>query len=226
METAIYIFTGHYGSGKTETAVNFARMLRKDPNRKVALIDLDIVNPFFRSADAKEMMEEIGVRLEVPVFANTNVDIPALTGVMGALMEDSSYDVILDVGGDDLGAKAVGRYADTIMKRRNYRYFVMNERRPFTQDAAAASRIYDEIEKASFVPCTGLINNTNLLDETTPEIVLGGIPEIEALGQLKNVPLCYHVIEESLIPDVLNASEGKIQENQIIPLVRTVRRLF
>lgn len=226
METAIYIFTGHYGSGKTETAVNFARMLRKDPNRKVALIDLDIVNPFFRSADAKEMMEEIGVRLEVPVFANTNVDIPALTGVMGALMEDSSYDVILDVGGDDLGAKAVGRYADTIMKRRNYRYFVMNERRPFTQDAAAASRIYDEIEKASFVPCTGLINNTNLLDETTPEIVLGGIPEIEALGQLKKVPLCYHVIEESLIPDVLNASEGKIQENQIIPLVRTVRRLF
>lgn len=226
METAIYIFTGHYGSGKTETAVNFARMLRKDPNRKVALIDLDIVNPFFRSADAKEMMEEIGVRLEMPVFANTNVDIPALTGAMGALMEDPSYDVILDVGGDDLGAKAVGRYADTIQKRTHYRYFVMNERRPFTQDATAASRIYDEIEKAAFVSCTGLINNTNLLDETTPEIILNGISEIEALGRMKQVPLCYHVVEENLIPAVLEAGQGKITEDQIIPLVRTVRRLF
>lgn len=226
METAIYIFTGHYGSGKTETAVNFARMLKKDPNRKIALIDLDIVNPFFRSADAKEMMAEIGVRLEAPVFANTNVDIPALTGVMGALMEDPSYDVILDVGGDDLGAKAVGYYADIIMKRPHYRYFVMNERRPFTQDATAASRIYDEIEKASFVPCTGLINNTNLLDETTPDVILSGIGEIEALGAMKHVPLCYHVVEESLIPAVLEAGQGTIGEEQIIPLVRTVQRLF
>ena len=226
METAIYIFTGHYGSGKTETAVNFARMLRKDHARKIALIDLDIVNPFFRSADAKEMMEQIGVRLETPVFANTNVDIPALTGAMGALMEDLSYDVILDVGGDDLGAKAVGRYADTIQKRQHYRYFVMNERRPFTRDAQSASLIYDEIDKAACVPCSGIINNTNLLDETTPEIILGGVGEVEALCKAKNVPLCYHVVEESLIPAVLEAGQGKIAQDQIIPLVRTVQRLF
>lgn len=226
METAIYIFTGHYGSGKTETAVNFARMLRKDPARKIALIDLDIVNPFFRSADAKEMMEQIGVRLETPVFANTNVDIPALTGAMGALMEDFSYDVILDVGGDDLGAKAVGRYADTIQKRQHYRYFVMNERRPFTRDAQSASLIYDEIDKAACVPCSGIINNTNLLDETTPEIILDGVGEVEALCKAKGVPLCYHVVEESLIPAVLEAGQGKIDQNQIIPLVRTVQRLF
>lgn len=226
METAIYIFTGHYGSGKTETAVNFARMLRKDPARKIALIDLDIVNPFFRSADAKAMMEEIGVRLETPVFANTNVDIPALTGVMGALMEDPSYDVILDVGGDDLGAKAVGRYADTIQKRKHFRYFVMNERRPFTRNAEAAALIYDEIDKAACVPCSGIINNTNLLDETTPETILGGIPEVEALCKAKGVPLCYHVVEESLIPTVLEAGQGKITQENIIPLVRTVQRLF
>lgn len=226
METAVYIFTGHYGSGKTETAVNFARMLRRDPERKIALIDLDIVNPFFRSADAKEMMAQIGVRLEVPVYANTNVDIPALTGVMGALMEDSSYDVILDVGGDDLGAKAVGRYADTIRKRKHFRYFVMNERRPFTRDAVAAGLIYDEIEKAACVPCGGIINNTNLLDETTPEMIINGGQLVRELCERKHVPLCYHVVEERLIPDVLKAGAGAISEAQIIPLVRTVRRLF
>lgn len=226
METAVYIFTGHYGSGKTETAVNFARMLRRDPERKIALIDLDIVNPFFRSADAKEMMAQIGVRLEVPVYANTNVDIPALTGVMGALMEDSSYDVILDVGGDDLGAKAVGRYADTIRKRKYFRYFVMNERRPFTRDADAAGLIYDEIEKAACVPCSGVINNTNLLDETTPEMIINGGQSVRELCERKHVPLCYHVVEERLIPDVLKAGAGAISEAQIIPLVRTVRRLF
>lgn len=226
METAIYIFTGHYGSGKTETAVNFARKLRKESDRKIALIDLDIVNPFFRSADARTMMEEIGVRLEAPLFANTNVDIPALTGVMGALMEDLSYDVILDVGGDDLGAKAVGRYADTIRKRTHYRYFVMNERRPFTENAQAASLVYDEIEKASVVPCCGIINNTNLLDETTPETILNGIPEVETLCKMKGVPLCYHVVEESLIPAILARSDSGISEDSIIPLVRTVHRLF
>lgn len=226
MNPAIYIFTGHYGSGKTETAVNFARRLRRETDRKIALIDLDIVNPFFRSADAKQLLDQMGVRLEAPLFANTNVDIPALTGLMGALMEDDAYDVILDVGGDDLGAKAVGRYADVIEQRTHYQYFVMNARRPFTGSAEAAGRIYDEIEKASVVSCCGVINNTNLLEETTPDTILSGLPVIEALCREKQVPLCYHVIEESLIPAVLERGSPQISPDTIIPLVRTVRRLF
>ena len=109
MNTCVYVFTGHYGSGKTETAVNFALKL-KETEKNVALIDLDIVNPFFRSADAAELLEKAGIRVEIPLFANTNVDIPALTGNMAALIRDEEWNVVLDVGGDDLGAKAVGRY--------------------------------------------------------------------------------------------------------------------
>ena len=132
MNTCVYVFTGHYGSGKTETAVNFALKL-KETEKNVALIDLDIVNPFFRSADAAELLEKAGIRVEIPLFANTNVDIPALTGNMAALIRDEEWNVVLDVGGDDLGAKAVGRYSDDIKSRNHVRYFVMNPNRPFTR---------------------------------------------------------------------------------------------
>ena len=114
MDTCVYSFTGHYGSGKTEAAVNFAVKLKRQ-GRNTALIDLDIVNPFFRSADARELLETLGIRTEFPLYANTNVDVPALTGVMGALIRDEAYDVVLDVGGDDLGAKALGRYREDIL---------------------------------------------------------------------------------------------------------------
>ena len=149
MDTCVYSFTGHYGSGKTEAAVNFAMKLKRQ-GRNTALIDLDIVNPFFRSADARELLETLGIRTEIPLYANTNVDVPALTGVMGALIRDEAYDVVLDVGGDDLGAKALGRYREDILSRKKHlQFFVMNPNRPFTKDLPSASRIYDEIEAAS-----------------------------------------------------------------------------
>ena len=134
MDTCVYSFTGHYGSGKTEAAVNFAVKLKRQ-GRNTALIDLDIVNPFFRSADARELLETLGIRTEFPLYANTNVDVPALTGVMGALIRDEAYDVVLDVGGDDLGAKALGRYREDILSRKKHlQFFVMNPNRPFTKD--------------------------------------------------------------------------------------------
>lgn len=222
----IYIFTGHYGSGKTETAVNFARMLKERGTKPVALVDLDIVNPFFRSADAKEMLEGMGIRVEVPLYANTNVDIPALTGNMGAVIEDGSYDVILDVGGDDLGAKAVGYYSESILKREHRTFFVVNRRRPFTETAEDAAGIFDEISASALVPVDGIINNTNLLDETTADTVLEGLPLVNRLAEIKNIPVCYHSAPEAVAEEVACKLKGLKGEAPVIPIKRSVRRLF
>ena len=231
--TAVYLFTGHYGSGKTEAAVNFARFLRNrylalDPagEHKIALLDMDIVNPFFRSADARAFLEALDVRVEVPLYANTNVDMPSLPAIMGALIRDDTYDVIVDVGGDDMGARAVGCYADDILTRRNYRYFVLNRRRPFTETAEAASKIYDEIDAVSKVPCAGIVNNTNLLDETDLSLVREGYAAAAALGKLKGVPVAYSAVPEGSCAELLAAGDPAFTADNVIPLRRTVKQLF
>lgn len=226
MDTCIYIFTGHYGSGKTEAAVNFALKLHETKGR-TALIDLDIVNPFFRSADAKELLESRGIRVEVPLYANTNVDIPALTGAMGELIRNESMNVVLDIGGDDLGAKAVGRYSDDILARRKYeQYFVMNPKRPFTKDIHLASQIYDEVQAAAVLPCTGIVSNINILDDTTPDIVLEGLPLVKELAALKNVPIAYHAVTASCADALIEKHGDIFTDENVIRIERTVRRLF
>lgn len=226
MGTCVYIFTGHYGSGKTEAAVNFALKLKRQ-GKNAALIDMDIVNPFFRSADAKALLEGRGIRVETPLYANTNVDMPALTGVMSALIHDESYDLVLDVGGDDLGAKAVGRYREDILSRENYiQFFVMNPKRPFTKDLRSSAAIYDEIEAASMIKCGGIVNNTNLLDETTPETILDGLRLVNETAALKGVPVRYHAVTAHAA-DTLIAEHGDIfTEDNVIRIDRTVTRLF
>ncbi len=226
LETGIYIFTGHYGSGKTETAINFAQKLAAEPARKVAVIDLDIVNPFFRTADAKEELEAAGIRVELPLYANTNVDVPALTGVMGAVIEDPAYDVILDVGGDDLGAKAVGRYSEEIRRRRYTQFFVMNARRPFTKDLPSAAKIYDEVQAASAVTCGGIINNTNLLDLTDADTVIEGLKLIRELAACKGVPILYHCAVDRVADELKKRDPADFAEERLIRITRQVKRLF
>lgn len=226
MNSAVYLFVGHYGSGKTEVAINFASMLHRRTGRKTALIDMDIVNPFFRSADAKAFLEEQGIRVETPLYANTNVDIPALTGAMGAIIEDESYDVIVDVGGDDLGAKAVGRYSDEILGRQYYQYFVVNKRRPFTSTPEDACKIFDEVTAETKIRTHGIINNCNLLDDTVPDLIFEGAEFAAEFGRLRNVPLVYNAVPESLVPEVISAKNPLVPEESIIPITRRVTRLF
>lgn len=226
MNSAVYLFVGHYGSGKTEVAINFASMLHRRTGRKTALIDMDIVNPFFRSADARAYLEEQGIRVEVPLYANTNVDIPALTGAMGAVIEDKSYDVIIDVGGDDLGAKAVGRYSEEILGREYFQYFVVNKRRPFTSTPEDACKIFDEVQAETKIVTSGIINNCNLLDETTPELIFEGAEFAREFGRLRNMPVVYNAVPESLVPEVISKNHPLVPEETIIPVTRRVTRLF
>lgn len=219
----VYIFTGHFGSGKTEVAVNFAAELRRQkPSGRVALIDLDIINPFFRSADVRDRLEQKGITVEAPLYANTNVDAPALTGKMGALIGDPACDVILDVGGDDLGAHAVGYYGEQIRSRPYTLFFVLNPFRPFTSTLSSALKIYDEVESACGLRIDGIVNNSNLLERTTPADVTGALPLLREIAAARGVPVLMHAARRELVP----ALEKALGADALLGMDTYIKLLF
>ena len=212
----LYIFTGHYGSGKTEVSVNFARMLNKrnkaTGGRKVAIIDMDIINPFFRTADSKELLESEGIRVELPVYANTNVDVPALTADMGALIRNKEFDVVLDIGGDDLGAKAVGFYAEDIKNEDHIMYFVMNPYRPFTGDVESAVEVYNDIEESAGIGISGIVNNSNLLEQTSADTVLKGYSLVKEVAKVKKVPVLMHTAFKDTASELIERNNAQTDD--------------
>ncbi|MBP3914283.1 MAG: hypothetical protein J6D14_07745 [Lachnospiraceae bacterium] len=194
----ITLLCGHYGSGKTNIAVNMAMDLRKLYER-VAVADLDIVNPYFRTLDSRDDFEHAGIRLIVSAYANSNVDIPALPQDMYALTDDPALHAVVDVGGDDRGAYALGRLSPAIRAENNYDMFlVINKYRPLTPDAESTLEIMHEIESAASLPFTGIINNSNLAAETTPETVLNSVSYAEEVSRLSGLPLVLTSAEASV----------------------------
>ena len=206
----VTLFAGHYGSGKTNIAVNFALYLRS-LGKRVAIADLDIVNPYFRTKDSARELEEAGVDLISPQFANSNVDLPALPAEAYGLVEDRSSRAILDVGGDDRGAYALGRYTPFLLEEGNYRMaFVANPYRPLTRTPEEALEVMREIEAAGGLPFTAIVNNANLAYETTERTVLEALPYMEELSRLSGLPIWMTTAEEAVaaqlagkLPDVL-----------------------
>ena len=183
------LFAGHYGSGKTNIAVNYALALARE-GRPVCIADLDIVNPYFRTKDSAAQLEKAGVELISPQFANTNVDLPALPAEAYKLVTDRSTYAIMDIGGDDRGAYALGRYVPGILEENNYRMiFVANCYRPLTRTPEDAAEVMAEIEAACGLKFTDIINNSNLGSETTAETVLASKGFIENLCDLTSLPL-------------------------------------
>ena len=194
----ITLLCGHYGSGKTNLAVNMALDLSKDHD-KVVIADLDIVNPYFRTIDSAEDLREAGVKLVVSSYANSNVDIPALPQEMYSLVDDRSLTCIVDVGGDDRGAYALGRIAGAIREENDYDMFlVINRYRPLTPDAESTLEIMHEIEAAASLKFTGIINNSNLAAETEAETVLASVPYAEEVSRLSGLPLVMTGAEETV----------------------------
>ena len=186
------LFAGHYGSGKTNIAVNYALHLAKE-NNKVCIADLDIVNPYFRTADSAKELEEAGVHLVSPQFANSNVDLPALPAEAYRLVTDRATYGIMDIGGDDRGAYALGRYVPAIVAENNYRMaFVANCYRPLTRTPEDALEVMWEIETACGLEFTCIINNSNLGPETTAATLLDSVPYIQALSELSGLPIFLH----------------------------------
>ena len=183
------LFAGHYGSGKTNIAVNYAIHLAGE-GKQVCIADLDIVNPYFRTKDSAGVLEAAGVHLISPYFANTNVDLPALPAEAYRLVTDKSIHGIMDIGGDDRGAYALGRYVPAILEEGNYRMaFVANCYRPLTRTPEDAMEVMREIEAACGLAFTDIINNSNLGTETTPDTVLDSLEYMERLSALSGLPI-------------------------------------
>ncbi len=190
------LFAGHYGSGKTNNAVNYALHLAAE-GKKVCIADLDIVNPYFRTADSARDLAAAGVELISPRFANSNVDLPALPAEAYRPVQDKSVYAIMDIGGDDRGAYALGRYVPFIREENNYRMvFVANCYRPLTRTPEEAFTVMREIEQACGLAFTDIVNNANLGPETTAETVLAATDYMEKLSRLSGLPLWLTAAEE------------------------------
>lgn len=196
----ITLLCGHYGSGKTNVAVNLA-LREKETHEKVAVADLDIVNPYFRSKDSIDEFHAAGIRLICSEYANTNVDIPALPQDLYAITDDRSIRVLIDVGGDDRGALALGRLAPSILEENSYEMLmVINGYRPLTRDAQSTMEVLQEIEAACRIPFTGLVNNSNLGRETTADDVLATLDYANEVSRLSGLPVVMTTFSEKLLP--------------------------
>lgn len=198
----IVLLAGHYGSGKTNVAVNLALTL-KNQYEQVAIADLDIVNPYFRSKDSVALFEERGIRLICSAYANTNVDIPALPPDLYAIVDDNILHTVIDVGGDDRGALALGRLAPAIKAENDYAmWMVINCYRPLTRTPEEVLDVMREIELAGGLPFTGLVNNSNLGAATTAEDVLASMKYAEQTAALTGLPLVMTTVDEPLYDEL------------------------
>lgn len=202
----VTIFAGHYGSGKTNIAINFAKKLKKI-GRDVILADLDIVNPYFRSKDSEEELREEGIELICSSYASTNVDIPALPQNLYRTVQDKSTYAVLDIGGDDAGSVVLGRLADKLKEENNYEMiFVVNFYRPITKNAGDALEIMREIEYASSLKFTAVVNNSNLGDITSPEDINSTEEEVKKLCKMTSLPLLFTSVKSNIY-DVVEKSD-------------------
>lgn len=204
----ITLFAGHYGSGKTNVAINYAKWLRRSCG-EVAMADLDIVNPYFRTKDSADELRKAGIELVVSGYANSNVDFPAMPKEAYALFAGGGK-VVVDVGGDDRGALALGRYVGDIRNENDYEMLaVVNFNRPLTSTPAEAMAVLKEIEEACSLPFTGIVNNTNLGMSTAADDVVESALFAGDLSRMMGLPVRFtsvaaHLAErvaESL-PDV------------------------
>ncbi len=194
----ITIFAGHYGSGKTNIAVNYAALIKDTTGKNVALADLDIVNPYYRAKDSTDRLEEKGIRMISSPFANSNVDLPALPAEAYSVIDDEETYAVCDVGGDDRGAYALGRYRDGILKADHEMLMVVNMYRPLTRTVEDVLEMKAEIESAAGIPFTGIVNNSNIGVLTTKEDVVSSFPFIEEIEKATGLHLRFTTVWDKI----------------------------
>jgi len=217
----VTVFVGHFGSGKTEIALNGALELAAAGSR-VTLADLDVVKPYFRSRSARAILSDAGVNLLAPTGANVHADLPIIVPQIRSHLRDDHSRLIMDVGGDDVGARVLGSLSDVIPFDDTDCLLVLNFRRPSTPDPERAAAMVREIEAVGRVPVSGLISNTHLMDETTPEVVLDGYRLALETARLAEAPLVAVTVSADLA-EVLAAEE---LECPVVPLRRIVKPPF
>ena len=200
----VTLFSGHYGSGKTNVALNYAIYL-KDMGLDVEIYDMDIVNPYFRTLDGKDMLDKHNIPLVVSDYANSNVDVPAMNSGAYRMIHDLSKYAVVDVGGDDRGALALGRFEKALKEEKNYdMLLVINKYRFETQNADDTLEIMKEIEYACGIPFTGIVNDSNLGKETTKETVLKSLDFANEVSKLTGLPIKFTCVERKLYEELKN----------------------
>ncbi len=205
----IRIIIGHYGSGKSEFSVNYAVKLAQ-MGKKVALADLDIVNMYFRSREKALEMEGVGIKVIGSQINAPAIEVPSISAEVYTPLQDESYNLILDVGGDQVGARALGRYVE-YFKEGNYdMFFVLNANRPETQTVEKVLEYMVKIQDVSRAKITGIVNNTHLLKSTTSEDVLRGQKLALEVQERTGIKLRYISVLENVIPSLPKDLEGEI----------------
>ena len=194
------IVCGHYGVGKTNFTLNLALDLAKE-GLEVRVVDLDIVNPYFRSSEYTDVLNAAGVEAVTPVMANSSLDTPSLSAAVDGVMEWARGEgriALVDVGGDDAGATALGRYSHIVTAAPYSLIYVVNAYRNLTQDAAEALQILREIETASHLKATAIVNNSHLRGETDEEVIEGSVGFADEVCKLAELPLVAQTVPNKL----------------------------
>lgn len=218
------IIIGAYGSGKSEISVNLAlRMRRENPSDKVLLADLDIVNPFYRSSDANKVLQDNDIRLISPMYANSNVDAPVLSGEVYVIFDDDSYRGVFDIGGEDMGATILGSMKTRLDNTDAELLMAVNTRRPFTSNADEIIIMASELQEASKMKITGFINNTNILEQTTPSDILEGEKILLEVSDRTGIPL----VMTAVMDGVMTEDELKqIKAPEVMKMRRTIKYAY
>lgn len=204
----ITLFTGHYGSGKTNIAVAYAKLLHSE-GKRVTVADMDIVNPYFRTKDSIDEFRALGIDFISSEYANTNVDLPALPSELYGVVENRERYAVLDIGGDDRGAYALGRFTPFIKEENDYEnLFVVNMYRPLTKTAREAFEVMREIEAAGGLPVTAIVNNSNLGELTDMETVRASLEYVSKLSELSGLPVKFTAARRDIAEALGGLKEG------------------
>jgi len=197
----IVIIVGNFGSGKTEVAINLA-VNRKRSGIDVRIADLDLVNPYFRTREARKPLAELGIEVVLPPEKYLQADLPILSPAIAGLIRRPSQLTLIDAGGNDVGATVLASLADPFRKKRVHMLQVVNPYRPFTDTVAGCLRMRDQIEKASKMTITGIVGNANLIDETTVEGIYKGYDFVKTLSDQSRLPLEFITASVELLPKI------------------------
>lgn len=208
MNQALYIIIGAYGSGKSEYSIHLAREL-KDTGKDVVLVDMDVVNPYFRTRDVRDEFAKIGIEVVAPEGAFSHADLPMISPRIMGMIQNPDKTVILDVGGDPAGCRTLGRFVDEI-KIRGYRMqLVVNTKRPFTSNVEEIATMLNMLEFSSKLKVTELVCNTNLMEDTSAKIVEEGIRITQQTAELLKLDFSHYTVLDEYAERVPDGLLGK-----------------